>query len=278
VVDADLGDAFLKLKGDPQRALASYRLGLQTDPDNADVYAGLDSAMSLTGESAADRANALSRYPSADAPDSKMTADLVYELALTRAEAMQFEPALALFKNRFFPSEEGGITSGQVLFEIKLMQADAWAKAGNCKGAEEFLRDEQAEIKLNGNSARDAVKLGGIAQSCGEANEAREMFEKAAADFEPSSLPWVIDALKSLGTYDAKKAEQQLESSLAAALSHSDSSANSGSWWYSVGLLQIALQRNDAARESLRKALILPDTRMSHHLAREALGELSTGK
>jgi predicted Zn-dependent protease len=278
VVDADLGDAFLKLKDDAQRALASYRQGLKTDPNNADVYAGLDSAMSLTGASAADRANALSRYPSADAPNSKMPADLTYQLALTRAEAMQFEPALALFKNRFFPSEEGGITSGQVLFEIKLMQAIARAKAGNCKGAEEFLRDEQAEIKLNGNSARDAVKLGGIAQSCGEVNEAREMFEKAAADVEPSSLPWVIDAQKSLGTYDAKKAEQQLESSLAAALSHSDSSANSGSWWCSVGLLQIALQRSDAARESLRKALILPDTRMSHHLAREALGELSTGK
>jgi hypothetical protein len=34
-----------------------------------------------------------------------MPADLVYQLALTRAEAMQFEQALALFKNRFFPSE-----------------------------------------------------------------------------------------------------------------------------------------------------------------------------
>jgi tetratricopeptide (TPR) repeat protein len=278
VVDADLGDAYLKLKGDPQRALASYRQGLQTDPDNANVYAGLDSAMSLTGASAADRASALSHYPSADAPDSKMPADLVYQLALTRTEAMQFEPALALFKNRFFPSEEGGITSGQVLLEIKLMQADAWAKAGNCKEAEEFLRDEQANISLNGDSARDAVKLGGIAHRCGQSNVASEFFEKAAASAEPSSLPWAIDAQKSLGTYDASKAEQHLKSSLAAALSRSDSSVNSGLWWYNVGMLQAALQQNDAARESFRKALILPDSRMSHHLAREALGELSSGK
>ncbi len=278
VVDADLGDAFLKLKGDPQRALASYRQGLQTDPDNANIYAGLDAAMSLTGVSAADRASALSQYPSADAAASKMPADLTYQLALTRAEAMQFEPALALFKNRFFPSEEGGITSGQVLFEIKLMQAIEWAKAKGCKAAEAFLADERAEIKLNGDSARDAVKLGRIAQSCGQATQARELFEKAAADADSTSVPWVIEAQKYLGTYDAKKAEQHLETSLATALSHSETSANSGLWWYNVGLLQAALHRNDAATESFKKALILPDTRMSHHLAREALGEFSTGK
>ncbi len=278
VVDADIGDAFLKLKADPQRALAAYRQGMRTDPDNAEVYVGLDAAMSLTGASAADRASALSQYPSADAPDSKMPADLVYQLALTRAEAMQFEPALALFKNRFFPSEEGGITSGQVLFEVKLMQANSWAKAGNCKGAEGFLRDERAEIKLNGDSARDAVKLGGIAQTCGHAQEARELFERAAADADPTSLTWAIESQKSLGAYDAKKAEQLLEASLAATQNHSEAGANSGLWWYDVGLLQAALQRDGQARESFKKALILPDARMSHHLAREALGELSTGK
>ena len=278
VVDADLGDAFLKLKGDPQRALASYRQGLRTDPDNENVYAGLDAAMSLTGVSSADRASALSQYPSADAANSKMPAALVYQLALTRAESMQFGPALALFKDRFFPSEEGGITSGQVLFEVKLMQAEAWAKAGNCKNAEGFLADEQAEIKLNGDSPRDAVKLGGIAQSCGWAKQAREFFEKAAADMDPASLPWAIESQKSLGTYDAKKAEQQLSTSLATALSHSDSNANSGLWWYNVGLMQAALQRNDAARESFKKALILPDTRMSYHLAREAMATLTAGK
>jgi hypothetical protein len=42
--------------------------------------------------------------------------------------------------------------------------------------------------------------------------------------------------------------------------------------------LQAAAHRNDEARKSFEKALVLPDTRMSHHLAREALGELLTGK
>jgi hypothetical protein len=88
----------------------------------------------------------------------------------------------------------------------------------------------------------------------------------------------VIESQKSLGAYDAKKADQQLEASLAAALSHSGTSATSGLWWYNVGLLQAGLRQNDKARKSFKKTLILPDTRMSHHLAREAMGELSTAK
>ena len=119
VVDADMGNALLKLKGDPQRALTSFREGMRNDPDNAAVYTGLDEAMSLTGASAAERAAMLSQYPSADAPDSKMPANLVYQLALTRAEANQYQQALALFKDRFFPSEELGTTSEEVLLEIK---------------------------------------------------------------------------------------------------------------------------------------------------------------
>ena len=68
-----------------------------------------------------------------------MPANLVYQLALTRAEAGDFDHALALFKGRFFPSEEGGVAAAQVLFEIKLMQAEAEAMSGRCAEAEQFL-------------------------------------------------------------------------------------------------------------------------------------------
>jgi Flp pilus assembly protein TadD len=277
-VDVDMGDALLKLKGDPQRALASFREGMRNDPDNAEVYVGLDEAMSLTGASAAERAAVLSQYPSADAPDSKMPADLVYQLALTRAEAMQYEQALALFKGRFFPSEEGGITPGQVLFEIGLLQAEAWAKARNCAQADDFLAGKQPGMSLDGRSARDDVKLAGIARGCGHAKESEDLLHKAAAGVDSADLVWAIQAEKSLRTYDAGKADQRVAKSLAAAESRAETGANSGSWWYNIGLLQTALNRKQQARESVEKALILPDTHMSHHLAREALAELSAGK
>jgi predicted Zn-dependent protease len=278
VIDVDMGDAQLRVKGDSQGALAAFREGIRNDPENAEVYVGLDEAMSVTGASAAERAAALSQYPSADAAHSKMAADLVYQLALTRAEAAQYEQALALFKDRFFPSEEGGTTSGQVLFEIELMQAEAWAKAGNCKEAEHFLDDKQAGMGPDAGSARDDLKLSGIARSCGQAKGSEGFLHKAAAAADPADLVWAIQAEKSLGTYDPVKAGERLAKSLADAERSLAASTHSGYWQYTVGLLQAALDRKEQARASFEKTLILADTHMSHHLAREALAELSANK
>jgi tetratricopeptide (TPR) repeat protein len=278
VVDVDMGNALLKLKSDPQRALASFREGMRNDPDNAAVYIGLDEAMSLTGASAAERAATLSQYPSADSPQSKMPANLVYQLALTRAEAKQYEQALALFKDRFFPSEELGTTSEQVLSELKLMQAKAWAQAHNCKQVDSFLADEQTEMSLHGGSAREYVKLADMARSCGQAKESEELLHKAAASVDSAGLAWVIQAEKSLGTYDSVKANKRIAESLPAVESHIATSTYTGSWWYVLGTLQAALNREEQARESFKRALLLQDNHMSHHLAREALAEIPVKK
>ena len=272
VLDVDMGDAYLKVKADPQRALTSFREALQNDKENAEAYVGLDEAMSLTGASAAERSALLSQYPSADDPKSKMPSNLVYQLALTRAEAGQFEQALVLFKDRFFPSEEGGITSAQVLFEIQLMQAEDWAKIRNCSAAEGFLRGEQPD----GKSAREFVKLAGIARSCGNAQESEQLLQKAATGADSGDLAWTIQAEKSLGIYDSGKAQERIERSLAAVESRAETGSSSGSWWYSIGLLDASLHRNPQAREAFEKALALPDTHMSHHLAREGLAAIDT--
>jgi tetratricopeptide (TPR) repeat protein len=275
VLDVDLGDALLKLKGDPQRALEYFREGLKNDPENSEVYVGLDEAMSLTGVSAGERAAILSQYPLADDPKSKMPADLVYQLALTRAEAGQYVKALALFKDRFFPSEEGGITSQQVVFEIELMQAETWARENNCTLASGFLADKQQGLGPEVRSAREYVKLAGIARICGRAKESKDLFQKAAASVDSANLSWAIQAEKSLGTYDAGKADQRIAKSLAEAESRLETSSRSGSWLYNIGMLQAALNQKEAAKESLQRALLDPDTLMSHHFAREALAELA---
>jgi len=277
VIDVDLGDFFLKLKNDPQRALKSFREAMKNDPDNEEAYIGLDEAMSLTGASAEERADLLSEYPSADAADSKMPVDLVYQLALTRAEAKQFERALAPFKNRFFPSQEGGITSGEVLFEIKLLQAQAWAKAGNCSQAGDFIAGN-AQGMSEETSARDDVKLAGIAQACAHPRESEEFLHRAAASADPADLVWAIQAKELLGSYDSAKANQQVANALATAESQEAAGTHPGSWWYNIGLLQAALHQKEQARQSFFQVLVLPDTRMFHHLAREALAELAAGK
>jgi predicted Zn-dependent protease len=274
VIDADLGEALLELKHDPQGALASFHEGLHNDPENAAVYVGLDEAMSLTGASAAERADALSQYPSADSPQSKMPANLVYQLALERAEAKQFEPALSLFKDRFFASEEGGITSDQVLFEIRLMQANAWAEAGNCEAAMKFVESAQTDKGFEEDSARDDVQLAAVARTCGHMEAAQAFLRKAATSDGSTNLFWAVQAEELLGAGDSGTARKRLMDALRAAEDHAEMAAASGSWCYNTGMLNLAAGNKQRARQLLMQALVLPDTNMSHHLARLALASM----
>ncbi|WP_213803544.1 DUF5107 domain-containing protein [Granulicella sp. dw_53] len=269
IVDLDLGKAWLQIKGNTQLALPSFLEGVQNDPDNAEIYTGLDQAMSLTRVGAKERAAALSRYPLTDAPQSKMPANLVYQLALTRAEAGQYEQALSLFKDRFFPREEGGITSGQVLFEIKLMQSEASSKSGECIQAESLL----AGSEPNGSS-QTYFRLAQIARTCGKPQESEMLYKKAAANKHFSNLVWAIKAEQALGTDDADRSATELKSSLATVEPATEINDYSGARWYAIGMIQTALHQAAEAERSFKNSLLLPDTFMSHHLSRVALAAL----
>jgi predicted Zn-dependent protease len=268
VLDASLGKAWLHVKNDPRHALESFEEGSKNDPTNADVYAGLDAAMSLTEVSAKERAAALGRYPSADDASSAMPANLVYQLALTRAEAGQYDQALALFKDRFFPSEEGGVSSSQVLFEIKLMQAEGNAAAGKCAEAEAFLAADNQGLALNGAVAQAYLRMAAIETMCNRPEESEKYLRKAAASENIADASWANKAKQLLDTYDTAQEQQKLEASLAHAKQVADSSSFTGWWWYNIGAIELALNHKDSAQESFNKALLLPDSMMSHHFTR----------
>jgi tetratricopeptide (TPR) repeat protein len=279
VLDSNMGKAWLHLKDDPQRALVAFREGVENDPTNADIYVGLDEAMSLTGVSAKERAAALGRYPSVtdNTAPATMPANLVYQLALTRAEAGQYDEALALFKGRFFPSEEGGVSADQVLFEIQLMQAEAEATSSHCTEVEGFLAASHPGLAVNGAIAQAYVRMAAIAKTCQYSLQTEQMLQKAVTSKNSADSAWVAKAEKLLGTYDAERQQQKLEA-LADAERSTDTSAYTGWWWYSIGTIQAALHHPDQAREAFHKALLLPDSLMSHHFSRVAMADSSRDK
>jgi len=230
--------------------------------------------MSLTGVVAKERAEALGKYPS----PSSMPAPLVYQLALTRAEAGEFNDALALFKGRFFPSEEGGVNAAQVLFEIRLMQAEAEAASGRCSDAEQFLAGDHAGLAVNGAVAQADVRMAAIAKTCKHPQEATQMLQQAAASKTGADAAWADKAEKLLGTQDAAKDSTKLQTALTSAERVKDTSSYTGWWWYNIGTMRAALNRKDDARQAFEKALLLPDSMMSHHMARAALAEMGGGK
>jgi hypothetical protein len=101
---------------------------------------------------------------------------------------------------------------------------------------------------------------------------------KAAGVDSAIGLVWAIEAEKILGTYDAVKADQRVTKLLVEAERSMAAATHSGSWQYAVGMLQAAHNQKQEARESFQKVLILADSHMSHHLAREALAQLSASK
>ncbi|HEV2730254.1 MAG TPA: DUF5107 domain-containing protein, partial [Terriglobales bacterium] len=131
VLDASTGLALLHVKNDPERALAAFRDGLHSDPNNAAVYLGLDQTLSLLGRPPRERVDALEKYPDL----ANMPSGLIFELILNLVEAGNYERATALFHNRFFPREEGGTNVRQVWVETQLQRSLALARQGQCAEA-----------------------------------------------------------------------------------------------------------------------------------------------
>jgi tetratricopeptide (TPR) repeat protein len=277
VLDAEMGKAWLHIKDDPGRALISFEEGMENDPTNADIYVGLDEAMSLTGVSAKERVAALGRFPATvGAVPVMMPANLVYQVALTRAEAGQYDGALALFKDRFLPSAEGGVNVEQVQFEIELMQAESEAASGRCNEAEKFLGAGHPGLVVNGAASRAYVRMAAIAKSCLHLEQFSQLLEKAAVSESAADSAWSDRARKLLGSYDAAKQQGKLEGALAGCERSTRTSAYTGWWWYNIGTIQMALSHTAQARDAFNRALLLPDSLMSHHLSRAAIVDLAS--
>ncbi len=162
------------------------------------------------------------------------------------------------------------MSAEQVLFEIKLMQAEAEAASGRCTNIVESAN--QPDLVVNGAAAQAYVRMAAIAKTCQHPQQAEQLLQKAAASKNSADSAWVAKAEKLLGTYDASQQQQKLKA-LADAERSTDTSAYTGWWWYSIGTIQAALHRPDQAKEAFHKALLLPDSLMSHHFSRVAMAD-----
>jgi Tfp pilus assembly protein PilF len=116
-----------------------------------------------------------------------------------------------------------------------------------------------------------------MVRSCGRADEANSLLQKAVANGDSWNLPWAIEAERALGTGNPRDAHERLTQALDAAEENAETGGSSGSWCYSTGMLELALGNKDRAKQLLTKTLILPNVDMSRHLARLALAAMAAG-
>jgi hypothetical protein len=217
------------------------------------------------------------RYPDLNA----MPTELVYELALSRAEAGNYDGAISLFKDRFFGREEGGTNVRQVWVEVKLAEAIGLGRTGHCREALVAMKNLRAPVTgvsftENGmeaiaETARTNYLLGELAASCGDEAEAQRRYQAAAKSTELSQVVWAWAAARKLPGFESAQWQSRLTSALSQSESRLRTSSGKGSWAYSVGILRIALGHEEEGKASLREAILLPEGLMSHHFARLAL-------
>jgi hypothetical protein len=126
----NLGEADLLL-GDREGAERAFREGTTREPANAAVWVGLDSTLALRAAPAAERAQALDRYPDRRG----MPTHLTYRYAGVLAVAGRFDDADALFADRWFSRVEGGTNPRGVWMDVRSQRAVARAREGQCDEA-----------------------------------------------------------------------------------------------------------------------------------------------
>jgi tetratricopeptide (TPR) repeat protein len=283
VLHRNLGRTLLQVGGDAEAALGVFMEGVGADPTNVDLYLGADQAMSLQGRAAEERVALFRRFPEAES----MPPELLQRLALALAETGRADEGEALLAGRLFPREEWGTNVRQVFVEIRLQKALGLARANRPAEARAIVLGLEQEapgftftkdgLEAFVRTPRARYAAAEVAALAGDPAAARVLWTEAAAGKEGffRGLPYAYLATRKLGNADEAAWRARLE----AALLESDAFLEAGTSFPGVvvqaqGMMLHVLGRENDARTRLRKALLLPDQRLSHFLARAALAEM----
>jgi tetratricopeptide (TPR) repeat protein len=261
-------------QNEPEKALGIFQEGLNADAINVELYTGMDQALSILRRPPQERVTALERYPNR----AQMPSGLVYELILNLVEAGEFEKAEALFHNRFFPREEGGINVREVWIELEVQRATSFAKGGRCKEAISLVDDIEKPISdlpftHDGlapfvGSARFSYLIGNVYKTCGEHEKSQSSFERGSRQTGSSNAVWAWKASKELPSFDESAARQKLTGFL----EPSNNDGERSSWWlYNRAMLNRSVGNDQEAQKDFREAFLAPDRLMAYHLTRLAM-------
>jgi len=150
----NMGATALYLKQPPERAIEFFTEGTKSDPQNPQVYLGLEQALREAGRPIEERVAALQRFPGANPP-----AKLIFQLARDLAETGRYDQAQRELATRFIPLEEGGASQLDVYLEIKLKQARALAAKQQCEDMRNLLQHLSSDPAPQLSRTKDAITL-----------------------------------------------------------------------------------------------------------------------
>jgi tetratricopeptide (TPR) repeat protein len=168
----NMGYTALYLKQPAEKAIEYFADGVKNDPQNAENYLGLERALREAGRPAQEQAAALQKFPRKNPP-----AVLVFQLARDLADAGQYDAAVKELADHFVSMEEGGASRLSVYLDIKLTEARALARVGQCAEAKnivEHLPGAVPQLSLTADemaqglqSKRVKEETAGVEKKCG---------------------------------------------------------------------------------------------------------------
>jgi hypothetical protein len=207
-----------------------------------------------------------------------MPVSLIYNLALSHAEAGAFDKAKALFQNRFFPREEGGTNVRQVWIRVRALEAESGAMHGDCSAALAIL-DHAGEAVPGLSFTRDGLEpfieappnqllFGSVEARCGRSGAAAKRLSALAGRSDAATLVFARRLARVLPPSSETDWNGRLESV-------AGRQTPAASWPAAVaGLVQLELGHREKAAEWFEAALLLPDRNLAHHISRTALAEI----
>ncbi len=150
----NMGYTVLYEKQPPERAIELFTEGTKYDPQNAEVYLGLEEALKAAGRSPEERVAALQKFPGSNPP-----ATLIFQLARDLADAGRYDEAQKELATRFISLEEGGASQLDVYVEIKLKEARALAAKQQCEQARAVIQHLSSDAVPQLSLTKDALAL-----------------------------------------------------------------------------------------------------------------------
>jgi tetratricopeptide (TPR) repeat protein len=275
-------------EGRLEEAIAVLEEGITHDARNVEVYAALDQAYGAANMPVAARAAALEQYPDSGA----MPPVLVYKLAFARAEQGDGARAESLFRNRFFPREEGGMTPERAVVATRVVAARAAARSRQCEDALKQLdaiNHVGDGIELDTHAIERAIgdpsmqfEIAGVESQCGREDNARDRRRKLARNVGRGGAlarALAVAAGRTIGDEPSPETAAHLQSTvddLAAELEENDTSAP-GLVAYTRARLLWTLGRGVEARQAVARVFTYPDRGLSYLLARLLREDLDRG-
>ena len=245
--------------------------------------------LSALGASADARVAALRRYP----PQTDMPPGLVFKLALALAEQGRGEAAEALFRDRFFPREEGGTSVRAVFTQVRLRRAETALHEQHCEDALRLLDSLDRAVpglEFTRGGLTDLLQpsivqrqVAAIESACGRQTQAQQRLARlaraAGADSGPLQVALAYDAARALGDATIDAWRSRLTDALASASRtlEAGTSSSPGTFQLALGLLLRALGREPEAVRAFTDVFKLPDRNLSYYYARSALASRPSG-